>query len=75
MPVSKFDKKFWEKKPIQSVSEIRQKPYDLPSNLYWGKLNILSNENDLSELSDFLSENYVEDNLPYLIFVSLLCFY
>jgi glycylpeptide N-tetradecanoyltransferase len=67
--------KFWKTQPIietKKVSEeigpieivdidkVRKEPYELLAGFEWSIINI-DNENDISELCNFLNDNYLED--------------
>lgn len=67
-PVPKIDEKVTSCGPIESEwPKVREESYSLPQGFVWDTLN-LTNQDQLRELTDFLNENYmeeeVEDNRP-----------
>jgi len=44
----------------QTIEEVRKEPYDLPPGFHWVNVN-LEDDEELTEVYEFLRDNYVED--------------
>eukprot|EP00301_Raphidiophrys_heterophryoidea_P022067 c6313_g1_i1.p1 GENE.c6313_g1_i1~~c6313_g1_i1.p1 ORF type:complete len:404 (+),score=90.29 c6313_g1_i1:39-1214(+) len=45
----------------KNVADIKTEPYDLPAGFVWTQIDVLNNQ-QLTELYEFLNQNYVEDS-------------